>query len=112
MTLAAASIIALALLPSAALKPTPVPTPGPATTVASTTSTAPRIPPAHRQRYELFEQKCGRCHGVDKALEATYAAGEWDGYLKKKLRRNGAGISPQQAAEIGAFLRYWATAKK
>jgi hypothetical protein len=45
---------------------------------------------------------------VEKALHARFTAGDWDAYLKKKFRRNGAGISPQQAEEIGAFLRDWA----
>jgi hypothetical protein len=44
---------------------------------------------------------------VEKALNARLSPDEWDGYLKRKLRKNGAGISPQQAEEIHAFLRAW-----
>jgi hypothetical protein len=66
------------------------------------------VPLERRPGYELVAQKCGHCHAVEKALHQHFSADEWDGYLKKKLRRNGAGISPQQAEEIGAFLRSWA----
>jgi hypothetical protein len=107
--------------PSAAPQPTPatVPATPPAAqaaapaagpkagdVVASTSSTA--LPLERQPGYELVVQKCGRCHSVEKALHARFTAGDWDAYLKKKFRRNGAGISLQQAEEISAFLRGWA----
>ncbi len=103
----------LGLLPAAALKPTPIPMPGP----ADADSKAPlpleeRLPTSQRARYETFTQKCGRCHAPEKALEARFSAEEWDGYLEKKLRRTGAGISERQREEIAAFLKYWAKSKR
>jgi mono/diheme cytochrome c family protein len=73
--------------------------------VASTSSAA--LPLEQQPGYQLIVQKCGRCHGVEKALNAQLSPDDWDAYLKKKFRRNGAGISPQQAEEIHAFLRSW-----
>jgi mono/diheme cytochrome c family protein len=71
-----------------------------------------RLPLEQRARYETFAQKCGRCHGPEKALDAGLSAAEWDDYLKKKNKRSGAGISDRQLEEIAAFLRYWATAPR
>jgi outer membrane biosynthesis protein TonB len=67
--------------------------------------------PDPRPGYALVEQKCGRCHSMEKALDATFAPGDWDGYLKRKLRRHGTGISEAQAAEIAKFLSAWAEQK-
>jgi mono/diheme cytochrome c family protein len=117
MTLFAATLLAIQLLPAAALRPPPVPMPGPAPATspsgpsAVASVDARRLPIAQRRRYELFSQKCGRCHGLERSLEAGYGADQWDDYLKKKYRRAGAGISPEQSEEIGAFLRYWSGRK-
>src|SRR5512133_3906923 len=98
MTLLAASLLALQLLPAAALKPPPVPMPGPADSASQPSKVgAPRLPIAQRKRYELFSQKCGRCHGLERSLEAGFRADQWDDYLRKKYRRAGAGISPEQS---------------
>jgi mono/diheme cytochrome c family protein len=109
----AACLLALALLPAAALKPQPIPTPGPAPLAEEPPPPlTARLPIAQRERYEVFVQKCGRCHTPEKALGVSYSAPEWDEYLKKKYRRAGAGITPGQMEQIGAFLRYWATAPR
>lgn len=108
----AACLLALALLPAAALKPQPIPMPGPAPRAEEPPPLTARLPIAQRERYETFVQKCGRCHAPEKALGESYSAEEWDEYLKKKYRRAGAGITPRQVEQIGAFLRYWATAPR
>ncbi len=105
----------LSLLPTAALKSPPIPMPGPAP--ASDGKEAPppleqRLPLEQRARYRTLTQKCGRCHGPEKALDATFKAEEWDGYLERKLRHAGAGISERQREEIAAFLKYWAKSKR
>jgi mono/diheme cytochrome c family protein len=110
MTLLHATILALSLLPSAALKAPPIPTPGPAS--ASSEARAPiatRLPAGRQSQYELFSQKCGRCHAAERALGAGFTADEWDAYLRRKYRRAGAGISREQLEQINAFLRYWST---
>jgi mono/diheme cytochrome c family protein len=109
MTLLAASLLALSLLPAAALKTPAIPAPGP----AEPSLAAPALPPLQQTRYELFAQKCSRCHALDRALNAGFSAAEWDAYLRKKYRRAGAGagISRQQFEEIGAFLGYWSNAR-
>lgn len=107
MTLLAASLLALTLLPAAALKTPALPAPGPEAPAPA----APSLPPVQQARYELFAQKCSRCHSLDRALNARFSAGEWDAYLRKKYRRAGAGVSKQQFDEISAFLEYWSTAR-
>lgn len=60
-----------------------------------------------RPGYALVQQKCGRCHPMEKALDASFAPGDWDPYIKRKLRRHGTGISAEQAEEIVRFLSTW-----
>jgi hypothetical protein len=61
-----------------------------------------------RPGYALVQQKCGRCHPMEKTIEAGFAPDDWEPYLRRKLRRHGAGISPEQATEIVRFLSTWA----
>ncbi len=113
MTPLAPWILVLGLLPAAALKPPPIPTPGPARDdAAPSTSVAETLPAEQRERYASFVQKCGRCHAPEKALGEPYTAEQWDDYLRKKNKRSGAAITERQLEEIGAFLRYWSTARK
>jgi hypothetical protein len=111
------------VLPAARPAPAPV-TPPPAPAVVQPTPPAGALPsdaeilaaasgaiPDPRPGFALVEQKCGRCHSMEKALDATFAPGDWDGYLKRKLRRHGTGISEAQAAEIAKFLSAWAEQK-
>jgi mono/diheme cytochrome c family protein len=72
-------------------------------------ATAARVPVERQPGFELVEQKCGRCHGMEKALNAAFTADDWDGYLKRKYRRAGAGITIEQTEAIGAFFRAWAS---
>ncbi|HSN13061.1 MAG TPA: hypothetical protein VLT61_00415 [Anaeromyxobacteraceae bacterium] len=110
MTLLHASILALTLLPSAALKAPPIPTPGPASAASEARApVAPRLPAERQPQFELFSQKCSRCHAIERALGAGFTADEWDAYLRRKYRRAGAGISREQLEQISAFLRYWST---
>ena len=60
-----------------------------------------------RPGYALVQQKCGRCHPMEKAIEAGFAPDAWEPYVRRKLRRHGAGISPEQAGEIVRFLSTW-----
>jgi mono/diheme cytochrome c family protein len=112
MTLVAASILALSLVPAAALKVPAIPAPAPASATESSGPVAEKLPAVQRPRYELFAQKCSRCHALERALAAAFSPDQWDDYLRKKYRRAGTGISPQQAEEIAKFLRYWSTARR
>ena len=60
-----------------------------------------------RPGFTLVQQKCGRCHPMERAIEAGFAPSDWEPYIKRKLRRHGAGISAAQAEEIVRFLSTW-----
>lgn len=104
MTLLAASLVVLSLLPTADSEAQASAARGPATAPAMS-----RLPAARRPQYEVFARKCSRCHDLERALSANFSAGEWETYLRRKNRRAGAGITAQQSREIAAFLRYWTT---
>ena len=97
------------------LPPTPAAAKAPHATPAAVkkdvevVATATRVPLERQPGYQLVEQKCGRCHGMEKALDAAFTADDWDVYLRRKYRRAGAGITVEQTEAIGAFLRSWAT---
>lgn len=65
-------------------------------------------PPEMRERYQLFEQKCSRCHGLDRPLQAHVGAHGWDDYVRRMSRHPGAGISPAEEREIARFLEFHA----
>jgi len=66
-----------------------------------------RYPPVQRARWPLVVQKCGRCHSMDVSLNHGYSPAEWKASMRRMVRIPGAGINPQQSAEILDFLRYY-----
>jgi cytochrome c5 len=107
-TLRALTAPALAALALALALAAPGPA-GAAEASAAEVGAAPRsYPPEQQRRYQLVVQKCSRCHSMDVSLNQRYSAAEWKASLRRMVRLNGAGISPEQAQEIGEFLRFYA----
>jgi hypothetical protein len=63
--------------------------------------------PTERQaEYRLFAERCSRCHGLDRALNARVAAGGWSGYVRRMSRHPGAGLSLAEQRKIANFLEF------
>lgn len=52
----------------------------------------------------LFEQKCGVCHGVDRATARTETKEKWTSIIKEMQMKKADWISDEDAAKIAEFL--------
>jgi hypothetical protein len=67
--------------------------------------------PAERKAgYALFRSRCSSCHTVQRALSARVP--DWPEKVRKMARKQGAGISPEEAEEIAGFLDYLAARRR
>lgn len=63
------------------------------------------IPPAMRADYELFADRCSRCHSIARPLAAHVENVEhWTNYVARMRRQPGAMISEAEGARIVSFL--------
>lgn len=63
-------------------------------------------PPQMQADYALFAERCTRCHGIDRPLNARVAAGGWSGYVRRMARHPGAGLSEAEQRRIARFLEF------
>ena len=63
-------------------------------------------PPKMQEAYELFTNKCSRCHTVARPINSTFMPEEWRKYVYKMMRKPGSGLTPKTAEEIIRFLMY------
>lgn len=61
-------------------------------------------PPEMQERYELFAEKCSKCHNLSRPINAEFAPEEWATYLDKMMRKKGSGIGKKDKQEIYQFL--------
>ncbi len=69
-------------------------------------------PPEMQANAALFEDRCGRCHGVDRALTLGVGKGGWDAFVKRMSRHPGAAIKDADQRRIAAFLEYFHARKR
>jgi hypothetical protein len=62
-------------------------------------------PPDMQRRYALMEQRCTRCHDLERPINAHVA--NWEQYVARMSRHPGAGIPPEEQKEIALFLEYY-----
>lgn len=63
--------------------------------------------------YELFSQRCSRCHTLSRPLDADITEpAHWEAYVTRMRRTPGSGISQADAKRILVFLEYWAAQRK
>ncbi|MFZ4737815.1 MAG: hypothetical protein ACOYM9_17805 [Bradymonadia bacterium] len=61
--------------------------------------------PAETHRgYALLEQRCTRCHELDRPLQANVGQGGWPAYVRRMAKHPAAGISIAEQREIVKFL--------
>ena len=66
-------------------------------------------PKAQQDRYALFAQKCARCHPLARSINSRFTSQEWKRYMKRMVRRTGAGVTDEQSAEIYEFLKFYSS---
>ena len=65
-----------------------------------------RYPAKMQEAYNLFTNKCSRCHTVARPINSTFTSEEWRQYVYKMMRKPGSGLKPKTAEEIIEFLIY------
>lgn len=65
-------------------------------------------PEAQQLNYALFASRCSACHTLARPISARFSATQWRRYMKRAVRRAGAGLGEEEAARIGEFLEYHA----
>ena len=70
---------------------------------------ASALPDDVRPAYELFAQRCSKCHSLTRALNSGIEDdGYWKLYVDRMRRQPASGISPEDEAIILQFLHYFA----
>lgn len=71
-----------------------------------------KLPEAVRESYQLFAQKCSRCHTLSRPLGAFITdPAHWRQYVTRMRRQPGSGISERDGDRILVFLEYYAKEK-
>ena len=66
------------------------------------------LPATVGDAYELFAQKCSRCHTLARPLSADISDdAHWERYVGRMRRQAGSGISADDAEKILHFLKYY-----
>jgi hypothetical protein len=66
------------------------------------------LPADARADYDVFAQKCSKCHSLSRPLNSGITDDEhWTAYVERMRRQPGSGISREDAAPILRFLHYW-----
>lgn len=65
-----------------------------------------RTPPTVRSACALTEQKCSRCHDLERIRLAHHELVDWPVYVDRMRRMPGSGITPDDAAIILRCLRW------
>ena len=70
------------------------------------------FPPPVLASYDLFAQRCSRCHTLARPLSASITEyTHWEAYVARMRRHPGSGISAADAEEILVFLDHWSKTK-
>ena len=63
-------------------------------------------PPKILEYYQLFENKCSRCHTLARPINSAFSAEEWKKYVQHMMKKPGSGLTPKTAGQITEFLIY------
>jgi hypothetical protein len=71
------------------------------------------LPVEVRPDYELFANRCSRCHSLARPLESGIKDDAfWKEYVERMRRQPSSGISPADEIPILRFLHYYSQDKK
>jgi hypothetical protein len=72
-----------------------------------------RLPEAMRPDYQVFAQRCSKCHSLGRPLQSGIADDEyWKRYVERMRRQAGSGISLADEAPILRFLHFYSVEEK
>ena len=66
-----------------------------------------KYPPEMQADYNIFAQKCVRCHTLARPINCDFALpDEWERYVKRMMRKPNSGINSADGKKILDFLVY------
>ena len=66
-----------------------------------------KYPKEQQENYQVFSQKCSKCHTLSRPINSDYALPEeWERYVKRMMRKPGSGIGSKDGKKIYEFLTY------
>ncbi len=67
-----------------------------------------RIPQEKRSEYNLFADRCSRCHSLARPLNAGITReAEWRNYVRRMRRQPSSGIAPEDEDTLVRFLVWY-----
>lgn len=69
-------------------------------------------PPKMQEYYQLFANKCSRCHTLARPINSEFAEDEWKKYVHRMMKKPGSGLTLKTAGEITEFLIYDAQVRR
>ncbi len=71
-----------------------------------------KVPETVRADYDVFAQRCSRCHSLARPLDSGITEDEyWQTYVERMRRMPSSGISQTDATVILRFLHWYSQAK-
>jgi hypothetical protein len=64
-------------------------------------------PKEQQEAYAVYAQKCSRCHPLARSINSRFTPEEWKRYMKRMVRRTGAGVTDDQSQQIYEFLKFY-----
>jgi hypothetical protein len=72
-----------------------------------------KYPPEMKAAYRVFENRCGACHTLARAINSDYVLeDEWQGYIRQMMDKSGGLIDADEAARIYEFLMHDSKTRK
>lgn len=72
-----------------------------------------QLPPEVRGDYEVFAQRCSKCHTLARPLNSGITEDEfWALYVARMRRMPGSGISPEDETRILRFLKFFSAEQR
>ena len=66
------------------------------------------VPAELRDDYDLFAQRCSKCHGLSRPLDSGIRTDEfWQRYVTRMRRQPGSGIAVEDEPPILRFLHFY-----
>lgn len=73
----------------------------------------PELPEGVRADYEVFAQRCSKCHSLARPLNAGIGDdAHWELYFERMRMMPGSGITEEDKAPIMRFLHYYSQERK
>ena len=66
-----------------------------------------------KRKYKVFEDVCGRCHTLARAINCTFVLeDDWERYIKRMMRRGRGLVTPELAQQAFDFAVYDSKVRK